>query len=138
MNTFSNDLMDDLFKPKKPKIRKINAALANNHEKKVFTLSQIIDIKNMLNEKQLLKVIAGKYGTSERIIRQISRGERYPDIGPDLIHSHVRLARYQLTEDTKKDIRKRYRNGGVTQDDLAAEYGVSRVYVTRLINQWGR
>jgi hypothetical protein len=130
--------MDDLFKPKKPKVRKINAALANNHEKKVFTLSQIIDIKNMLNEKQLLKVIAGKHGTSERIIRQISRGERYPDIGPDLIHSHVRLARYQLSDAKKTEIGTRYSKGGITQDELAHEYGVSRVYVTRLINQWGR
>lgn len=44
-------------------------------------------------------------------------------------------AKAKLSKETVIEIRKRYSEGGITQQQLASQYGVTRVQITHIVNQ---
>lgn len=78
------------------------------------------------------QALADRYGVTRVHISRIISGasrfsvEQYPN-GPE------RRTNFKLTSKQIDNIRKAYAAGGVTQQQLADRYGVSRVHVARIL-----
>jgi hypothetical protein len=71
------------------------------------------------SQNQLDSIAAGTAVVLRRDWRNTARGER--------------AGRAKLTEEIVREIRRRYAEGGITQDQLAAEYGVGQPRISALL-----
>jgi transposase-like protein len=66
--------------------------------------------------------LARRYGCSQQGIRWVLRED-----------THTGTRRHKLTADQEAEIVRRYRAGGVRYVDLASDYGVNRMTISRIL-----
>jgi len=86
--------------------------------------------------------LAREYGVSQGLISQIVRGEIWTHLETGAVQrSHRKFRRGErhhnatVSNKTVRAIRDRYAAGGVTHQELAGEYGISRTTVSRIVRR---
>jgi transposase len=79
--------------------------------------------------------LADRYGVGPLHIDKIVRGETWKTVGGPITPDRPIGRPRKLTEDGERSIRKRYAAGGVTQNALAAEFGISQLTVSRIVRR---
>ena len=74
--------------------------------------------------------LAAKYGVSDSAINAVLRQQSWRDVGGPLAPT-----RNKVTVHDVRAIREEYANGGISQEQLAERYGISRPTVTLIINR---
>ena len=104
--------------------------------------ADVLDIRQQAHEGVPRGELAAKYDTSNGHISRIMAGEAWPHVGGPVVPSkgqtvgeHVWSSKF--TQSQVVEIRNRYGAGGVTQKELAKEYGVSVGTISRITNRYG-
>ncbi|MCR4339256.1 MAG: HNH endonuclease [Gemmatimonadaceae bacterium] len=103
----------------------------NKHHKTKLSDAQVIEIRKAYTGSwgQQSK-LAREYGVTQVLISKIVRGEIRAHLAPEHIHPGVgphrggEHGRSKLKEDDVRTMRERYADGGVSQQQLAEEYGL--------------
>jgi DNA-binding XRE family transcriptional regulator len=109
------------------------AGQGSKHYSAILTENEVVRIRNLyasneFNQKELAK----RFGVDNSTICQIIRGQKWKHAGGPITHSHK--PRKHLKKNQVIEIRKRYNRGGITQKELAKQYGIRDSTISEIVN----
>lgn len=107
--------------------------VVNGHNVRVHRLVAMAFLDNPNNYSEVDHLDGDRKNNNVNNLEWVTRGENVRRAAKRGSYSGERNSQCKLTEDIVRTIKERYKTGGIKQEELATQYGVSSSHISSII-----